>query len=95
MKNFLLGIVVGFFLVSCAGAGFAFKYYGIDLVSYKGKLLNTKAENDLDFEEICKPSASIKSKCVVMKTPDFFALKNDYTQCKSELQCWQSGRCHN
>ena len=83
---FALGILAGLALSGCAG--FAFRYYGLDGVSYAdGVLLGPKPENDLPFSS-CAPTDAVKRPCVVMFAKEFFAFKADYQDTKDKLkQC--------
>ncbi len=96
MKNFTLGIVVGFLILGCAAATtIPWPYYGLQLAEYKnGKLLAIDPKNDKDIS-FCIPSNGQKGKCIAMDGADFYAFKTDDLQCHSDLKCWQSGRCHN
>ena len=83
VRWFTAGIAAGVLLCGCAG--FAFKYYGLDGVTYEnGKLLGPEPKFDRPFSD-CSPSGSIKHPCVVMFTPEFKAFKSDYENCKTEL----------
>lgn len=79
MNNLFKGIIIGFLLAGCAAASFSYKYYGMQIASYDGKLLGVKPEDDKDFT-ICKDN-----QCVVMLTNDFFALKQDYMDLQNKL----------
>lgn len=83
IRFFLVGLTCGVLLWGCAS--FAFKYYGLEGVSYsEGKLLGPKPENDLPFSA-CAPDSAVKHKCVVMFTTEFKAFKTDYDGCKTQL----------
>lgn len=86
MRQLFIGIFLGFLLCGCAG--FAYRYYGIEMPSQcfdKGKLIATEPKYDIPFSE-CKPDDFKKGKCVVMKTEEFYSFKGDYERCKIELK---------
>lgn len=76
VRSLTLGIVLGVLLVGCISA-IQYKYYGLDAVSYDGMLLGKTSADDIPFSE-CKPDEVTKGKCVVLKAPEFFAMKQDY-----------------
>lgn len=90
LRAILVGLVLGFLIAGCAGATFAYKYYGIDSVRYdQGKLLGPKPENDIPFNA-CEPSAQSKHPCVIMFASEFFKLKQDYMDTQDKLNQCQS-----
>lgn len=89
IKRLILVLAFGFILVGCAA--FSYRYYGLDAVSYDGKLLGPKPEDDISFM-FCKPDETVKGKCVVMKADDFFRMKQDYNETKQRLIECQGGR---
>lgn len=91
MKLFL-GLVLGFLLAGCVGATFAWRYYGLQIASYEGKLLEVNPANDADFK-ICAPDENDKGKCVLMVASDFYAMKQDYFDVQNKLiACEKSKR---
>lgn len=89
-KSFLLGAVSAFLITACAGVGFAYKFYGLQLASYKdGKLLGPTPSDDLPISE-CEPDAASQGKCVCMISPEFFRLKTDHMVCEQQLQDCQA-----
>lgn len=83
VRAFLVGLTCGVLLWGCAS--FAFKYYGLEGVTYSdGKLLGPKPENDLPFSR-CEPTPKERHPCVVLFTPEFKAFKTDYESCKTQL----------
>lgn len=79
MRSFIKGLVLGFLISGCAGATFAWKYYGLQMASYDGKLLDVTPEGDKDLKE-CQ-----NYNCVAMFTSDFYSFKQDYVDCKDKL----------
>jgi hypothetical protein len=85
LDRFLVGFLFALFLVSCAGAGFSYHYYGLSQVSFaNGKLLGPTEQDDLPFSK-CSPEVDSKNPCVVMFAKDFFSLKQDYEDSKMRL----------
>lgn len=85
-RDLLYGICIGAALATASCASFAFKYYGLDGVSYAdGKLLGPEPKDDLPFSR-CEPDPGDKGKCVVMFGSEFFALKLDYQDTKNKLK---------
>jgi hypothetical protein len=83
-KHFLLGFLVCFFVMGCAG--FTYRYYGLkDVVYEHGQLLGPTEKEDMPFSK-CQPNSQSKHPCVVMFTKDFYALKLDYEDTKQKLQ---------
>jgi hypothetical protein len=87
--NFAFGLLLGALLVGCAG--FSYRYYGLDVPSYEGKLLGPKPELDKPFS-VCKPDDVMKGKCVVMIQDEFFRMKQDYEETKRMLKDCQANR---
>lgn len=83
-RSFILGVFVGFLLMGCAGATFAYNYYGLQAASYDGKLLAINQANDMDLST-CAPTPTTTGQCVVMLGPDFYSLKQDYLDCQNNL----------
>lgn len=89
-KSFLLGAVSAFLITACAGAGFAYKFYGMQLASYEnGKLLGPTEKDDLPLS-VCAPDASSQGKCVTMLSSEFFRLKTDFMMLEQQLQDCQA-----
>lgn len=89
LKHFLSGFLLCALMVGCSA--FAFKYYGLDGVTYEnGKLLGPKPQDDLPFSQ-CAPTAADKHPCVVMFAKDFFAFKQDYLDLQDQLNECQHG----
>ncbi len=86
LRQFTIGLILGALLVGCAS--FNYRYYGLEAVSYEGKLLGPKPENDIPFSQ-CKPDDVVKGKCVVMLVDDFFSMKKDYEDTKAQLRACQ------
>lgn len=86
IRAFLMGIVAGFFVMGCAGATFAWKYYGMQMATYDGKLLGPTPADDKDI------STCQGNNCVVMYSRDFYAVKQDWLQCHTDLDACQR-RC--
>lgn len=81
---FSMGFTLALLLVGCAG--FSYKYYGIQGVSYdQGTLLGPEQRDDIPFNR-CMPSTSNRNPCVIMFAQDFFAFKQDYNDTKLRLQ---------
>lgn len=78
-KSFAVGLLLGF-LTGCGTLGFSYKFYGIQAVSYEGKLLGPKSDDDIPFEK-CKNNG-----CVAMLKGEFFKLKSDYEQTSQKLK---------
>ncbi len=90
LRNFLLGLSVGFLLLGCAG--FGYKYYGLEGVRYSdGKLLGETAEDDLPFER-CEPSVKESFPCIVMFSAEAYRLKQDLLDTRQKLSDCQKGR---
>lgn len=87
VKRLLLLLVI---ILPACGATFAYKFYGVDAVSYEGNLLGEKPEDDIPFAR-CKPDDVEKGKCVVMLKEEFFQMKADYLQTKQALIDCQKG----
>ena len=84
-KRILVAFVLGFCVASCTGAVFSYQYYGIMEADYsRGKLTGPTPSDDLSFS-VCTPTPENKSPCVVMMTPKFFALKQDYLDTQNRL----------
>lgn len=91
MRNFILGIIVGFGILGCAAATtIPWAYYGLQAAHYDGKLLAVDAKNDKDLS-FCIPASGQKGKCIVMDGPDFYAFKADDITCHSDLAACQRG----
>jgi hypothetical protein len=96
LKNFVLGLSLGFVLFGCATIAFPYRYYGLDAVSYDGSLLGPKPAQDLSLKE-CEPdlekpgTPAKRGKCVVMLAPEFFKLKADHLKLQSDLIACQKG----
>lgn len=94
LKNFTMGLLLGVLLVGCAGAAkFGYKYYGLDLPDYDGKLLGPAEKDDLPFRQ-CQPDDFVtasdvhdlsKGKCVVLFSDEFFRLKADLMDTRQKL----------
>jgi hypothetical protein len=92
MRNLLLGLVLGFFVMGCAAMTFSYNYYGLDAARYDGKLLAVDPKNDKDLS-VCQPDANAKGKCIVMLGSEFYALKGDYLDAKQKLSdCQRSAK---
>lgn len=92
LRDILVGLSLGFLIAGCAGATFAYKYYGIDGVRYdQGKLLGPKPENDIPFDR-CQPTSQVKTPCIVMFTGEFLKLKQDYMDTQNKLQSCEAGQ---
>lgn len=85
-KSFAFGIIFGIALCACVAFTPVFneKYYGLDAVSYDGKLLGPTAAGDLSLE-LCKPDALVKGKCIVMLEAAFYSMKKDYLDTQQKL----------
>jgi hypothetical protein len=78
-------------LVACAG--FNYKYYGLEPVSYEGKLLGPKEKDDVPFK-LCAPDPAIEGepakktqgKCVVMFVDEFEKLRFEMVDMKERLK---------
>ncbi len=88
-RAYVWGLISGLMLAGCAG--FSYKYYGLQLEVYKGRMLGPIPSDDHDFAE-CAPSSGSKSPCIAMFTHDFLNLKNDYQDCKDRLISCQRGQ---
>lgn len=89
-RSFAFGMLFMLLALGCAGMQFPYKYYGIDAVSYEGKLLGPEPKDDIDFK-MCAPTEFDKSPCIVMKTKDVLTLKLDYLETAAKLkQCEQN-----
>ena len=97
LKVLIFGLVIGFLLDGCATpAGFIYKYYGMDAVSYDGNLLGPKPVNDLSLKlcEPIPPTATHPGKsgqCVVMLRDEFFKMKGDFLILEKNLIACQQG----
>jgi hypothetical protein len=81
----VLGFLVAFGVIACAGIGFPYKYYGLSAASYNaGKLLGPIASQDIDLID-CQPTKDDASPCIVMFTKEFLPMKQDYLQTKNAL----------
>lgn len=90
-REFLAGLGFALLITACAGLGFNFKYYGMELASYEsGKLLGPEPAADLPIS-VCAPDAQVKGKCVVMLTDAFYSLKRDYLETQQRLKECQGG----
>lgn len=94
-KTFILGYGFGVLtLVACANV--TYKYYGISMPDEcydKGTLLGKVGNDgwkDLPLTE-CKPDQSIKGKCVMQTTADFFNKEKDLQECQKALDACQRG----
>ena len=66
MRNFFIGLVVGFFVVGCAAWSFQdYRYYALHAASYDGTLEAVDPKNDTNFS-ICKPTGTDSTECIVM-----------------------------
>lgn len=84
--GFALGIVFSMLLVGCMG--FGYRYYGLSIASYSGRLLAVREQDDKDFMS-CTPTADDKSPCTVMYSSEFLALKTDYLDIQNQLNACQ------
>jgi hypothetical protein len=92
VKQFIAGFITCLLLVSCAGAGFSYRYYGLSEAVYdNGVLLGPTEKDDIPFSR-CSPRDAIKHPCVVMLTSDFYAFKQDYEDSETKLIDCQRGR---
>jgi hypothetical protein len=78
-------MLVGVCLFGCAGAGFPYRYYGLDAQSYDGFLRGDKPDNDLKLDE-CAPTSADKAPCMVMKTDALLRLKQSYQDMELKLR---------
>lgn len=83
-KSFLLGMGFSFLLIGCAGISFPYRFYGLELPSYAGKILGPESKYDLDFK-VCEPDQYYKGKCILMLSDAAYALKKDYLDTKQKL----------
>lgn len=90
MKSFIVGIICGVLLLSCASAAISYNYYGLAADSYDGKLLGVDESKDLPLS-ICEPDAKVKGKCVVMLKAEFFKMKSDLDQTREKLISCERG----
>ena len=88
--SFAWGCIAGIALMGCAGVAFPYRWYYPELVSYDGKLLASKPENDLQAS-VCAKDAQGEHGCVVMLKKDFKALVLDYMDTKDQLIECQKG----
>lgn len=79
LKRFFLGFLFATAVWSCAALKFQYKYYGMELAQYQGKLKGPTPAEDADFEKCAK------NNCVVMFRDAFYALKQDYLDDKQKL----------
>lgn len=85
LRQVLVGFVIGFLVVSCAGLSFGYKFYGLQVAHYDdGTLLGPKAADNLPFT-VCEPTAADKAPCIVMLSAEFNRLKADYMDTKQKL----------
>lgn len=92
MRNFFLGVIVGFGVLGCAAATtIPWPYYGLQAAHYDGNLLAVDPKNDHDLS-LCIPDPGKKGKCIVMVDKDFYAFKADDLQCHSDLDSCQRGK---
>ena len=84
-KSFILGILVGIGLTSCAAISFNYKYYVLNMVKYDGKLLGPTPADDKDLAT-CQGN-----NCVCMYKSDYLALKSDYKEISQNLVDCQKG----
>jgi len=91
VRNFFLGMVVGFGVLGCAAATtIPWPYYGLQAAHYDGRLLAVNPANDKDLS-LCAPEPGKPGKCIVMMGPDFYAFKKDDLQCHVDLTACQKG----
>lgn len=84
----VISLLLNVLLVGCAA--FQYHWYGLEAVSYDGKLLGPKPENDIPLAT-CAPDAQNHGKCVVMLVDEFDRLKQDYERMQIELKnCQQA-----
>lgn len=85
LKTIAVSLVMGFLLDGCAAhALFSYKYYGLDAVSYDGTLSGPTAQQDESLQ-VCQPTATDKSPCVVMLSAEFYRLKGDHLNLENEV----------
>lgn len=90
LKSVVIGFAIGLLLEGCAHATFAYKYYGLDAVSYDGTLSGPTAPQDQSLK-LCQPTLADKSPCVVMLSTEFLRLKGDHLNLENELVACQQG----
>lgn len=71
-------------VAGCAALKFSYAHYGLQAVSYDGKLLAESPKDDLDLSA-CIPDPGKKGKCIVMFSKDFYPMKQDYLDTKQKL----------
>lgn len=89
-RPFLIGLVLGLLPTSCASLPFTYRYYAPAPTSYEGTLLGPKPSDDIPFQ-VCEPDAKEKAKCVVLKSAEFFKLKESYLNLQQQLLDCQKG----
>ena len=90
MKNFFLGVIIGFLIVGCAAWSFQdYRYYALHAASYDGTLEAVDPKNDTNFS-ICKPTGTDSTECIVMLIPEFYRMKADFETCEKNLAQAQS-----
>lgn len=97
VKYLMFGLVLGFLMDGCATpAGFIYKYYGLDAVSYDGSLRGPKPATDIPLE-VCSPVAATPTlpakpgQCVVMLREEFYRMKGDFLILEKNLVACQQG----
>lgn len=94
-KNFLFGFLLASTFFGCS-ALFSYKWYGLELVSYKeGILRGPKPDQDVSLEK-CQPDTTDKGKCIVMFDDEFRVMKGEFETTKDALiQCQKElSHCH-
>lgn len=91
LMKYWVGLICGCFLVSCAWGSFGYKYYGLKVESYNGTLQGPSADKNLPFST-CSPTPSDQNPCAVLQSKEFFRLKSEVLQLRSDLKDCQKGR---
>lgn len=78
-------VIVCAALYGCSNVKFIYKHYGINAVSYDGKLLGPTPADDIDLSS-CKPVSDDKpGQCIVMLREEFYRMKQDFLETKNNL----------
>lgn len=89
MIRVVLAFILGVMLVSCTGWGY--RFYVLRAMSYDGKLISDKPENDLALS-VCTPTATDKAPCILMMRNEFYLLKRDFQDLQIKLDsCQRNG----
>lgn len=83
-------IFIGSVLGGCATESFPYKYYALRADSYEGTLKGPDESEDLPLK-MCSPTEQDQAPCLLLFTPVFLRLKENYLKCQIDLESIQRG----